>query len=368
MLNTYNFIFIVFLSIVCLSCADQSSALPTEKAVELGTLSSADTLAFTSGIRAIFEDSKGRLWIGSIEEGVAVHESKTFRYFTVSDGLTDNQIHSIQEDQHGQIWIETLGGICCFDGEKITSYTKSEQGTENTAYPMPENNFTLSDWSANPTDLWFEAGNRSGVFRFDGKALCYLALPSQKVLNPSDNLFAVTDIAKGKNKQLWLATYAGVFGYNGSAFTTITDETLGYDRKKEALHIRSIFADSKGRLWMGNNGIGVLLKEGDEVINFSNKYQLIAPNSHRNGDSSPAGTMEHVFTIAEDHKGNIWFGDRDTGTWKFDGKRCTNFTTKNGLTNAFALAIYEDKHQQLWFGMADGSMYTFNGKAFEKRF
>ena len=131
-------------------------------------------------------------------------------------------------------------------------------------------------------DLWFEAEIKSGVYRYGGQRLHYLDLTPQKVLDPNDNLFAVTDITKGKNR-IWFATYAGVFGYNGSDFTIITDETLGYDRKKEPLQLRSILEDSKGRLWLGNNRIGVLLKEGDSILNFSKKHNLIHPNSKRKG-------------------------------------------------------------------------------------
>ena len=35
--------------------------------------------------------------------------------------------------------------------------------------------------------------------------------------------------------------------------------------------------------------------------------------------------MEHVFAIEEDLEGNIWFGDRDSGAWKYDGKTLTNY-------------------------------------------
>jgi ligand-binding sensor domain-containing protein len=217
-------------------------------------------------------------------------------------------------------------------------------------------------------DLWFEAGTKEGVYRYDGRTLNYLAFPPHKVLDSFDNLFAVTDISRGSSNMIWFATYAGVFGYNGSDFTIINDETLGFDRKIAPLHIRSILEDSKGRLWIGNNGIGVLLREGDETINFSNKHNLIHPNSKRRGDKSPQGTMEHVFTITEDKKGNIWFGDRDAGIWKYDGENLENFTIKDGLSNDFALSIYEDKNGELWFGMSDGSIYKFNGKNFEKQF
>lgn len=94
------------------------------------------------------------------------------------------------------------------------------------------------------------------------------------------------------------------------------------------------------------------------------------PNNKRKGGDykSPPGTLEHIFTIAEDSKGNIWFGDRDAGIWKFDGNQFENYTQRDGLTNDFALSIYEDKNGELWFGMADGSIYKWNGKTFEKQF
>ena len=361
-------IYLLFILTFNFSCVEKKS---TEKEVyksESKKTSETDTLKFTSGIRAVFQDSKGNYWFGSLQEGVAVYNGKSFKYFTVNDGLTDNQIHSIQEDNEGLIWFNTQTGVSSYDGSRITNHTKSSKENYPNVLPNQDNESMTNKWMKSDTDLWFEAGNKAGVYRYDGQRLHYLDFPPQKLLNPYDNLFAVTDISIGKNNRIWFGTYAGVFGYNGSNFTIMNDETLGYDRKIEPLHIRSILEDSKGRLWIGNNGIGVLLKEGDSIINFSSKQRLIHPNSKRNGEKSPKGTLEHVFTIAEDNKGNIWFGDRDAGIWKYDGHNLENYTIKDGLTNDFVLSIYQDKNSELWFGMADGSIYRFNGNAFEKQF
>ena len=111
-----------------------------------------------------------------------------------------------------------------------------------------------------------------------------------------------------------------------------------------------------------------MLKEGDSIVNFSEEKKLIHPASGRKGDPSPAGTLEHVFSISEDRQGNMWFGDRDAGIWKYDGVKMDNFTIEDGLTDDFALSIYEDSDGLLWFGMSDGSIYTFNGKVFEQQF
>ena len=363
-----NLICLILISILNFFCLEKKSTEKETNRPELEVISATDTLKFTSGIRAIFQDSKGNYWFGSLKEGVAVYNSKSFNYFTINEGLPDNQIHSIQEDKNGIIWLNTQTGVCSYDGSKIIKHTQSSKENAYHAFPIQGNTFKTNEWMKADSDLWFVAENKSGVYRYDGQQLHYLDLPPQKILNPNDNLFAVTDISTGKNNRIWFAAYAGVFGYNGNRFTIITDETLGYDRKIEALHIRSILEDSKGRLWIGNNGIGVLLKEGDSIINFSGKHGLIDANSKRNGAKSPKGTLEHVFTIAEDKSGNLWFGDRDSGIWKYDGKQLKNYTTKDGLVNDFALSIYEDRNSELWFGMADGSLYKFNGMTFEKHF
>lgn len=361
-------IYLVLILALSFSCDEKKS---TEKEInqpKLAAASKNDTLKFTSGIRAIFQDSRGNYWFGSLREGVAVYNGKSFNYFTMNEGLTDNQIHSIQEDNEGVIWFDTQSGVSSYYGSMIRNHTNSDKENSQNFSLIQGNDPKSSEWLKSDSDLWFEAGNKSGVYRYDGKRLHYLDLPPQKVLNLNDNLFAVTDISKGKNNMIWFGTYAGVFGFNGSDFTIINDETLGYDRNIEPLHIRSILEDSKGRLWIGNNGIGVLLKAGDSIVNFSNKHHLIHPDSKRRGDKSPQGTLEHVFTIAEDNEGNIWFGDRDAGIWRYDGVKMTNYTIKDGLTNDFALSIFEDDKGELWFGMADGNIFKFNGKTFEKRF
>jgi len=350
------------------SCVENKSTEWKTNNPELETTLKSDTLKFTSGIRSIFQDSKGNYWFGSLQDGVAVYNGKTFNYFSSNEGLTDKQIHSIQEDKDGVIWFNTLKGVSSYDGKRIMNHTDVETKSSPFDFQIRSNETLQGQWMKSENDLWFEAGNKEGVYRFDGQQLNYLAFPSQNAHNPNDNVYAVTDISIGKNKMIWFGTYAGVFGYNGSDFTIINDESLGFDRKIEPLHIRSILEDSKGRLWIGNNGIGVLVKDGDSIINFSKKHNLIHPNSSRKGDKSPQGTLEHIFTIAEDNKGNIWFGDRDAGIWKYDGETMKNYTINDGLTSDFALSIYEDKNGKLWFGMADGSIYIFNGKTFEKQF
>ena len=85
------------------SCTDTREGEGSEPV----SLVTTDSLKFTSAIRAIFQDSKGNYWIGSHNEGVSLYNGKAFVYFTTNQGLSDNQIRSIQEDKDGKIWFST---------------------------------------------------------------------------------------------------------------------------------------------------------------------------------------------------------------------------------------------------------------------
>ena len=351
-------IYILLILTLNFSCAENKSTVIETDNSERVTTSRTDTLKFTSGIRAISQDSKGNYWFGSHNEGLAVFNGKSFEYFTTNEGLADNQIRSIQEDRNGIMWIGTANGVSSYDGNRIHNH------------PVNEN--SESEWTKTDNDLWFNAGNQQGVYRYDGQKLNYLTFPNPKDIN-SGNLYAVTGISKGKNKMIWFGTYAGVFGYNGNWFIRINDETLRITEETKKVHVRSIFEDSQGRLWIGNNGIGVILKSGDSIIHFSKEQGKLIPHNEFEGNilnnhfAKNTG-LQSVFAIAEDSEGNIWFGDRDSGAWKYDGTTLTNYIIDKKLKGQMIWSIYEDDSKNLLFGMAAGGVYKFNGRTFDKQF
>ncbi|MEO6232977.1 MAG: two-component regulator propeller domain-containing protein [Ferruginibacter sp.] len=64
-------------------------------------------------IICLFEDSKGRIWAGTTE-GLNLFDAQTkaFQLFTTSDGLPDNLILNIVEDNQQTLWISTPNGLC----------------------------------------------------------------------------------------------------------------------------------------------------------------------------------------------------------------------------------------------------------------
>jgi ligand-binding sensor domain-containing protein len=372
MQKLFNLMYLIVLLILNLSCVEKKSTGKENSTSELQSVSKTDTLKFGSGIRVIFQDSKSNYWFGIHNGGVSHFDGNTFKYITTKEGLLDNQIRSIQEDKHGNILIGTAKGLSIYDGQKFTNYST-------------QTNNPIFEWNETNGDEWFYAGEEGGINRFDGKNMHYLIFPKPKNENPGnsyganfliftqpknenpDNSYGVTDISKDKNGKVWMATYSALYNYDGKIVNIFGHENLNL-KYNEHLHIRSVLADSKGRIWIGNNGIGVLLMEGDVIIHFSEKNNLIHPTSTRRGDKSKSGTLEHVFAIEEDREGNIWFGDRDTGAWKYDGNSMTNYIIDNKLSTPMIWSIYKDHNNNLLFGMAGGGVYKFVGKTFERQF
>ena len=124
----FKLIYLILILILNFSCVEKKSTEKETHNQELVTTSNIDTLKFTSGIRAIFQDSKGNYWLGSHNEGVSFYNGKSFEYFTMKEGLADNQIRSIQEDKNGKIWIGTAKGASVYDKGTLTNYfTKTNE-------------------------------------------------------------------------------------------------------------------------------------------------------------------------------------------------------------------------------------------------
>lgn len=346
--------FLILIPLFLFSCGTNQPATQIPEQEITQELSDSE-LNYKTAIRSIFQDSKGNYWFGSHQEGVCLYDGTHFNYFTKIDGLSDNQIRTIQEDEKGNIWFGTGEGICSYNGQSIVNHTSYDK----------DPNINGEAFSKN--DLWFDGGYKSAVYKYDGNSLTYLSLPIPENSDPlSSN--TVTGFAKSANNKIWIVTYAAVFEFDGLVFNIIDHNSMGEVVEGKNLHIRTVFEDSKGNLWIGNNGIGVLLMQNETIINFSEMMHLTRENSPGDGSYSPSGTLEHVFAIAEDVEGNIWFGDRDNGAWKYDGSTIKNYTQKDGLTDNFVQTIYLDKSGALLLGMGDGSVCQFKEDGFEKVF
>jgi len=100
---------------------------------------------------------------------------------------------------------------------------------------------------------------------------------------------------------------------------------------------RNIIQDRKGNIWMAS-WEGVFRYDGKSFTNITS------------GVSSA-----RFFSLLEDRQGNLWFGSIGSGAYRYDGISFQNFTIDNGLLNNEIVCIYEDKLGHIWFGAFGGA-------------
>ena len=68
-------------------------------------------------VSSVFQDSNGKLWVGTWGGGLNTFNPKTndFEHFTESDGLSDNIIFGILEDNFKNLWLSTNRGLSRFN-------------------------------------------------------------------------------------------------------------------------------------------------------------------------------------------------------------------------------------------------------------
>ncbi|MCA9698986.1 MAG: hypothetical protein KC431_15785 [Myxococcales bacterium] len=298
-------------------------------------------LPFESGVRSILEDRRGDFWFGSHSEGACrLHDGS----FTCWD-LSDPQVRNIYEDADGVIWFERSEGLSRFDGETIVPYDAREYGDAD-------------DWRAEPGDLWFKGdapmaiADReadAGVFRWDGERMQYLSFPPLRGVDRETHTYhSSAGVARGAGGRLWFPMYGAVVGYHDGVFTVIDSVDL---------HVRAIHEDRRGVLWIGNNGVGVMRREGDQIVNFTDERGM--------GERLGAPSLDRVFSITEDANGHIWFGTVEHGAFRWDGESLAQFSEPEGLASHHVFVLYVDRGGTLWAGGADPSgVARFDGAGF----
>jgi signal transduction histidine kinase/ligand-binding sensor domain-containing protein/DNA-binding response OmpR family regulator len=119
-------------------------------------------------IKAIFEDSKGRIWFGTTGCGLNLLmreqplERSWFKHYTAKDGLSNEVIQAIIEDDQGYIWVSTEGG------SGISKFDPQTERFENFSFSTSKQAGLFNEhacWKKENGELIF--GSYSGIFSFD---------------------------------------------------------------------------------------------------------------------------------------------------------------------------------------------------------
>ncbi|WP_103863519.1 ATP-binding protein [Aquimarina sp. I32.4] len=261
----------------------------------------------------LFCSKDGYIWGGTDGGGLYKINSITgeidlfTRQYSNEFSLSSNTIVNVNEDNHSNIWITTnYGGLNILPNSN--NDIKYHEGSENNT-PLR----VLSIFKSSKGVLWVGtdgSGLTSITYNSDGtthETQYFNDLPLNKG-------FYIQSITEDNQSNIWFGTYKNGLWRYSTVNHTFQKVNVYNSNQQEAKDVRTVFCDSKGRIWVGSN-LSINLYTPD--------LKPIAIFDHNVNGLKGSNTE----SILEDNTGLIWLGQYNGGLFQFDEN-----TTNIGLS------------------------------------
>lgn len=183
------------------------------------------------GVSAIITDSKGALWIGTVDRGLLRLSDYGLEILGVAEGLPNNRVLSLFEDNEQNIWVGTNSGLLRLREAPFVSLT-TKQGLAD--------NFVRTVLAHSDGTVWVgssEGVNRIKQNRVEEKIDLSAAIQGQSILS----------LAEGIDGGVWIGTHAyGLLYWKNGQVTEHYDRHSGLSSND----IRAILPEADGTVWI----------------------------------------------------------------------------------------------------------------------
>ena len=295
-----------------------------------------------STVYAIYNDTRGYLWLGTDGGGISRFDGINFTNYGKKNGLAGNTIRSIIEDKKGNLWFGTDEGISVYDGYKFITIDSAKGLSKNVIIKL------FCDKDGN---IW--AGTSGGGINKininkDGKFIIE-TYTSQNGLS-NDIIF---DICQDSFNNLWIATLGG--GINILSYKDNRIKIFKLNNLIPSQYILSVKPDKQGNIWVGTYDAGVFF------VNKTNDFNKISIKSFNNSNRLNDNT---IWNILVDKTGDIWFATNSGGINRFSGNKTEAYTEQQGFPNNQVVSAYQDNEGNIWFGTMGSGLCKFMGDNF----
>jgi signal transduction histidine kinase len=263
--------------------------------------------------RYMYSDTDGNLWVATNSEGLIRFTDRTFKMYTVADGLPSSNIPMAVLAAHdGTLWVgSNCGGLSRFDGKRFKTYSEKDGLLNSCVWSLAED--------ANH-DLWIGTWG-GGLFRFRNGRFTQYSTP-QGV--PS---VVVLSLAAAQDGSLWIATTNGL--------SHMQNEHLHNYGRADGLssdRIITVVQDRGGGIWAATDA-GVNHLAGDHFVpvrgtpeegevpygplkedSFGNLYAFSLVNGISRIEDNRLVSVNDALQPAgmvESHDHDFWFSGRD---------------------------------------------------------
>jgi signal transduction histidine kinase/ligand-binding sensor domain-containing protein len=253
-------------------------------------------------------DRHGTLWAGTDEPALySSRDGRHFERFGPEQGLPAARIHALFEDSRGNLWIGTTGydgggkGVCRFDGKSFRTWTSRDGLGGDDVSAIAE------DRSGK---LWFGLSTyadrialKRGLSRFDPQSNSFQTFTTADGL-PNDE---VTALALDTAGRLLIGTRAGLCTYSDGRFSPlVTPDGIAPD-----LPVRSLLVDRAGNLWIGSMSVWTGRRfESHGILLYDGEHTTVL-------DQGELSSLDYR-DILQDRDGNLWFATFAGGIVRLD--------------------------------------------------
>ncbi len=223
------------------------------------------------------------------------------------------------------------------DPAKKTTQLDVRQWTAD--HGLPSGNI-LALCRTNDGYLWFSG--YEGLVRFDGVRFRHFNSGNTPAMKNN----TVGRMALDNHGRLWLGTQgSGLLMYDGEGFHAPLPHGQG------GKIVEALFIDSNGAIWMGTRDKGVFRYKDGSLESYDKRFGIV---------NVP------VQAITQARDGALWFATHGKGLIRFKDGTVRRYTSeKDGLINNTLLSLMADHDGTLWVGSHDG-LCTYDGKDFQR--
>lgn len=256
-----------------------------------------DSSTGISSVFSLYVDSKGRVWIGTNENGIAYYDHGDLKVYGKVEGMKSYSVRAITEDSEGNILIATTQGLDVVGNDDLEVHIVDDPQV-NTEYIT---RLVKSD-DGNVYGLTLDGA----VFIADGNKITAFYNPEEFGSTPVNTIYPDP---VNPNILYMGTTESELLKVDTSNSMKIIDH---YDVSPQK-NISAIYK-ANDILWVSStNGIG--------YIDENKKYHLM--------DDIPLNNS--VGNIMSDHEGNMWFTSTRQGVLKLVPDRFTDISQLAGL-------------------------------------
>lgn len=277
-------------------------------------------------IQAFCAGPNGVLRVG-LSGGLLEKKGDNIRFYTMQDGLPDNNIQLLYRDHNGILWIGSRKGVSFLKDGKINVAITGQSATFRDSFFLS----IFEDRDGNP---WF--GTPMGLLRLSKN----IFITIDKAKNLSDEY--IYTIIEDHQSNTWIGSASGLDILTPEKQIVPIAKILGLSK----MQVRSLYQDPNRNIWIGTfNGL----------FRVTPQMRLTAYTTR---DGLPG---KQIRSLRMDRKGRLWIAT-DGGLCSFKNGIYKNYTTRDGLLSNEVLCLYEDKNGRIWIGTDCGVNILEKGK------